>query len=269
MKMRRHFVLFIFLLLTTAFTREIAPCELDCEPSEDTPRPALTQTNPAAGWSVIETGTDDNPLAAFGRRPIDEPRIIPFAGNYMDAERAGPHFGIDYTYPESFLNNIPQPIHPIGPGIVTAVHTCPTCWANATGRWGQMRTGTIEAVNNFGFGAVVIIEHPYNEFVSFYSLYAHLREINVHVGQRVTPDDPLALLGGSGDTAAPHVHMEIRFGLPGEFWGANFNKLATVRRWLELRHDTPVFLLYEEHHIPFTRLLDRWVEEEYPLQPRD
>jgi hypothetical protein len=253
----------VFLL--TAFEERPADCYKNCP--ELSPPAGMPQDNPALNWSVVETGTEVDPLAAFGRRPIDEPRLIPQGGNYEDPERDGPHYGIDYTYPEMFLNDIPQPIYPIGPGIVTAVHTCPTCWANGTEKWGRLRTGTIEPINNFGFGAVVIVEHPYNEDVSFYTLYAHLREIQVHVGQRVDSETQLALLGGSGDTAAPHVHMEVRIGSPGAFWGANFNKLEDVRRWLNIRHETPLFLLYAEHHVPFTKVLERWVLEEAPLEP--
>jgi murein DD-endopeptidase MepM/ murein hydrolase activator NlpD len=262
------FWLAVLAILTTAADYPSEICYQNCPPRQKSPA-GIAQGNPAIGWSVVETGTETDPLAAFGRRPIDDPWIIPAGGDYLDPDRGGQHFGIDYTFPEKFLNNIPQPVYPIGPGIVTAVHTCPQCYVGDPqewSRWGQRRTGTIDDRNNYGYGAVVIIEHPYNEFVSFYSLYAHLRDIRVSVGQRVDSDMPLALLGASGDVAAPHVHLELRYGLPGLFWGADFSHLEVLRRWLEQRHDTPVFLLYAEHHIPFTRALDRWVEEEYPLQ---
>ena len=109
---------------------------------------------------------------------------------------------------------------------------------------------------------MVIVEHPYNEDVSFYSLYSHLREISVHVGQQVDSETQLALLGGSGDVAAPHVHLEIRYGPPGLFWGANFNQLEPVRLWLQQPVETPVFLLYDIHHVPFTRVLEAWVRQQ-------
>jgi hypothetical protein len=261
-------LLIMLMALTTAADQSSHTCYHNCPPPQEPPS-AISQKNPASGWSIIETGTESDPLAAFGRRPIDEPWIIPYGGNYLDPNREGQHFGIDYTFPEKFLYNIPQPVYPIGPGVVTAIHTCPQCYVGDPqewSRWGQRRTGAIDDRNNYGYGAVVVVEHPYNEFVSFYSLYAHLRDIAVSVGQRVDSNTQLALLGASGDVAAPHVHLEIRYGLPGLFWGADFSRLEVLRRWLEQRHDTPVFLLYAEHHIPFTRALDRWVEEEYPLQ---
>jgi hypothetical protein len=246
-------------------------CVGNCPPPEAPPAP-ITQANPAEGWSVVETGTPQDPLAAFGRRPIDEPRIIPFGGNYQDPNRPTPHYGIDYTFPDSFYHNIPQPIYPIGVGIVTAIHPCPQCWQTDDANWaawGRRRLPMLAPENNYGYGALVLVEHPYNEYVSFYSLYAHLREIRVHVGQRVTSETQLALLGASGDVAAPHVHIEIRFGLPGIFWGADLNRLDVMRRWLALDVETPVFLLYPEHHIPFTKVLERWIEEDYPHQSRE
>jgi murein DD-endopeptidase MepM/ murein hydrolase activator NlpD len=254
-----------FLFLLAAYESPPRECHKNCPPPLESTPPAYPAPNPALGWSVIETGTDSDPLAAFGRRPIDEPWIIPFGGDYQDPNRAGPHYGIDYTYPEKFLAGLPQPVYPIGPGVVTALHTCRTCWAQSTEPWGKLRTGEVTPVNNFGFGALVVIEHPYNEQVSFYSLYAHLREIEVVVGQKVDSETVLALLGGSGDVAAPHVHLEIRYGLPGQFWGGDFSNLSVMRRWLALDHETPVFLLYAEHHVPFTRVLERWALEEYPL----
>jgi|GEM_PF-7124792 len=273
--MRYHlFFLASFAIFTVGFISDPEACYTDCIDDEatDVIRPEIipTQPNPALAWSVVDTGTDGDPFAAFGRRPIDEPRIVPFGGFYQDPDRSTPHYGIDYTYPEAFLNFVPQPIYPIGPGIVTTVHTCPSCFAFNTGQWGLLNTGQLEALNNYGFGAMVIIEHPVNEFVSFYSMYAHLREIDVSMGQQVDSDTQLALLGGSGVVQAPHVHMEIRIGLPDQFWGSDLNNIVVMRRWLELRHETPVFLLFPEHHNPFMAVLNLWVEQEYPLQvPRD
>lgn len=128
MQMRYHlFFLASFAIFTVGFISDPEACYTDCIDDEatDVIRPEIipTQPNPALAWSVVDTGTDGDPFAAFGRRPIDEPRIVPFGGFYQDPDRSTPHYGIDYTYPEAFLNFVPQPIYPIGPGIVTTVHT--------------------------------------------------------------------------------------------------------------------------------------------------
>lgn len=55
------------------------------------------------------------------------------------------------------------------------------------------------------FGNVVIISHG----MGIYSYYAHAMRIIVEQGTRVRRGQPLALLGSSGFSSAPHLHFEI------------------------------------------------------------
>jgi murein DD-endopeptidase MepM/ murein hydrolase activator NlpD len=56
-----------------------------------------------------------------------------------------------------------------------------------------------------GYGNHVEVDHG-NGFVT---RYAHLGEIIVRQGQRVTQGTPLARMGTSGSSVAPHVHYEV------------------------------------------------------------
>lgn len=56
-----------------------------------------------------------------------------------------------------------------------------------------------------GFGWYILLTHAWGE-----SLYAHLREVNVSVGQRVRRGDPIGLSGNSGNSTGPHLHFSIR-----------------------------------------------------------
>lgn len=57
-------------------------------------------------------------------------------------------------------------------------------------------------------GNVVVIELESGHFV----VLAHLRQgtLRVGVGERVRKGDPLALVGNSGNTTMPHLHLHVQ-----------------------------------------------------------
>lgn len=67
--------------------------------------------------------------------------------------------------------------------------------------------GTVVAVNQgrFGFGNYVIIDHG----SGLKSLYAHLVKIEVKAGEKVEKDSILGLVGSSGRSTGPHLHLQI------------------------------------------------------------
>ncbi len=56
-----------------------------------------------------------------------------------------------------------------------------------------------------GFGNIVIIDHGNG----LYTYYAHAMQLLVKQGQKVRRGHPIALLGSSGISSAPHLHFEI------------------------------------------------------------
>ena len=56
-----------------------------------------------------------------------------------------------------------------------------------------------------GFGIHVIIDHGFD----YETLYAHMDELNVRVGQMVKRGDVLGRVGNTGLSAAPHLHYEV------------------------------------------------------------
>jgi murein DD-endopeptidase MepM/ murein hydrolase activator NlpD len=56
------------------------------------------------------------------------------------------------------------------------------------------------------YGYVVEIDHGYG----IYTLYGHNDRNLVKVGDRVTRGDPIAFLGSTGKSTAPHLHFELR-----------------------------------------------------------
>lgn len=57
-----------------------------------------------------------------------------------------------------------------------------------------------------GYGLCVTVDHQ-NGYVT---LYGHMSQINVGVGQRVQPGQPLGRVGSTGSSTGPHLHYELR-----------------------------------------------------------
>lgn len=67
--------------------------------------------------------------------------------------------------------------------------------------------GKVEYVSlgRFGYGNHVIINHG-----EYQSLYGHLSKVEVKEGQEVTKDTEIGLVGSTGHSTGPHLHLEIR-----------------------------------------------------------
>lgn len=69
------------------------------------------------------------------------------------------------------------------------------------------------------YGNYVVVEHRWDG-ASYYSLYAHLHSISVHVEQRVQRGEMLGVMGHTGagiDKERAHVHLELNLMLSREF----------------------------------------------------
>jgi len=60
--------------------------------------------------------------------------------------------------------------------------------------------------NDFGYGNMIMVDHGNG----WQSLYGHLSVINVHCGQGVSQGDVIGLMGSTGNSTGPHVHLELR-----------------------------------------------------------
>ena len=63
------------------------------------------------------------------------------------------------------------------------------------------------------YGNVIIIQHPGLFFSKdVFTLYGHLSEINVAVGDSVSSGDVIGYVGASGAAIGSHLHFEVRLG---------------------------------------------------------
>ena len=214
--------------------------------------------NPAFGHYVARTA--DDPLGGFMRRPLDR-FIVPAGGTFLDPLHLDPHYGVDYTYPDDYLDGKILWVHPIGPGYVTARSACLLCYVDGDA---QGRTRIRLPRYNFGFGSLILIETPYAPDVSIYTLYAHLARDFVGLGDYVAPDEIMGVAGTTGFSENVHVHVEVRYGPPGRFWNADFSQWSTLDRWMAMMFVDPVWLVYPENHGLMIMALAKYIAE----QPR-
>lgn len=231
------------------------PVEPDAPSTATPPMPRGYTGLPNPAWNQYVAGTPDDPLAAFGHRPMDT-FIIPEGGLYLDPLHDGPHFGVDYANPEDYLNGRETYFRAIGPGYVTARASCVMCFVDGDIRgrvnwkWPQY---------NFGWGVLVVVESPVTVDVSIYVMYAHLARDFVSLGDYVTPEDIIGVVGSTGYSETYHLHVEVRYGPPGRFWNADFTQWDTMERWLGTLFVHPALLIYPEYHDSFVRQLNDWV----------
>ena len=111
----------------------------------------------------------------FPRWPVEGPLIVPFGLRWGPN---GPtiHRGVDIVVPTG------TPVYAMSSGEVRFAGTMTD------------------------FGLVVWVDHE----DAILTLYAHLSEILVVEGERVTKDEAVGLSGESGNASGPHLHFEIR-----------------------------------------------------------
>ncbi len=102
---------------------------------------------------------------------------------------SGFHGGVDLTDPQG------TPVYPIAEGTVTTVESLP-----------------------WGYGKHVIIKNS----DSMQSTYAHLSEVDVTVGQKVTKNTEIGEVGATGWATGNHLHLEIHMN------GASVNPLEIL-----------------------------------------
>ncbi|MCB0118329.1 MAG: peptidoglycan DD-metalloendopeptidase family protein [Anaerolineales bacterium] len=102
------------------------------------------------------------------------------------------HTGVDIPSPQGTL------IMAAGPGTVV--------WAG----WGLFRETPGDQTDPYGLAVAIRHDFGFND-QQLYTVYAHMSQMNVIVGQHVETGEVIGFVGTTGATTGPHVHFEVRF----------------------------------------------------------
>lgn len=201
-------------------------------PVVDTPSPAAPVTATAQATDTVQV--TDQPIqptatpaptacppdtctyaeALFMQRPIQPPGQDSFDTSYrFGTTQSGlrdPHHGVE------FLNPFGTPVLAAGDGVVVVAgpDMDPT---SPHGVWPITYHGPY---SNF-YGNLIVIEHTLPaglagslpaEAQPVYSLYGHLSQIDVQVGQTVQTGQEIGKVGQAGIATGSHLHFEVRVG---------------------------------------------------------
>jgi murein DD-endopeptidase MepM/ murein hydrolase activator NlpD len=175
------------------------------EPTPDDPNPAAPEDGSGAGeGEASEGGADDGgadeaeppppppptttppPVATGWVRPVPGIVTSPFGPRW-----GAMHNGVDLR------GDVGTTVVAAQPGIVvTAINVC-----HPTSSWGC----------GGGFGNYVTVVHANG----LATIYAHLSATAVGIGQQVSAGQAVGLVGNSGNSYGPHLHLEVRLaGVP-------------------------------------------------------
>lgn len=132
--------------------------------------------------SALDGRTSERYWSGTFNYPVDEPCFGSLFGldrTYNDGALYYYHTGVDFPVCATNLN----------------------VYAPAAGR-------IILAEELYVKGNALIIDHGWG----VYSVFAHLSQFNVQVGDFVQPGDIMGLIGDTGRSAGPHLHFEINIG---------------------------------------------------------
>jgi murein DD-endopeptidase MepM/ murein hydrolase activator NlpD len=176
-------------------TATALPTPTETAPPTETPVPTETATPIPTFTPPALPGTSANEHYWL-RRPVPDDGVVwtnkvyPYASTRGGALR--PHHGVEFDVQNG------------SPVLAAAAGTVVTAGDDSSSLFGPE--------TNF-YGNLVVIEHQskYNG-MPLYTLYGHLSQVGVAVGQQVEALQPIGLVGSTGVADGPHLHFEVRVG---------------------------------------------------------
>jgi murein DD-endopeptidase MepM/ murein hydrolase activator NlpD len=124
----------------------------------------------------------------------------------------------DYRYGGVFFENV------VHTGIDIPVEKGTPVLASGSGKvtWAGYGLYYLEERLDDPYGLAVAVKHDFGyQGETLYTVYGHLDQVDVVVGQIVQAGDRLGLSGDTGRTTGPHLHFEVRVGKNNFFGSRN------------------------------------------------
>lgn len=184
------------------------PTEITPSPPTGTPQSQITDTAVplpcGTDWCVLEGHLILTRPIADTKNDWVEPSY-PF-GSTLNGERE-PHHGVEFTNPGG------TPVLAVRDGVVVVA---------GSDHETQYGLGT-----DF-YGNLVILQHSLpDDAEPFYTLYAHLSQVEVQVGQNVSAGEEIGRVGKTGKAMGVHLHFEVRIG------GMGYDDVRNPELWLK------------------------------------
>jgi len=150
----------------------------------------------------------------------------------------------DYRYGGVFFRNV------VHTGIDIPLKVGSPVFAAGSGRvaWSGFGLMSGETNPDDPYGLAVVIRHDFGyQGQTLYTVYGHLSETNLVIGQPIKGGEVIGLSGATGKVTGPHLHFEVRIGdnsfsrsrnpelwiVPPQGWGILVGQLKTLEdEWL-------------------------------------
>ena len=177
---------------------------------------------PLGSYDIFGTPPAFDPTSLLAYPPISNDRPAPYKAPLQ--LRQEDHYWFDRPIPSTYVNWIDpdyryggdyfnefQPHN--GVDIPAKAKTPVVASADGVINWtGYGLFGHFENKND-PYGMAVSIRHDFGYLNQpVFTVYAHLSQIDVKMGQRIKAGEQIGLVGSTGKTTGPHLHFEVRIG---------------------------------------------------------
>lgn len=134
---------------------------------------------------------------------------------YSCSNGSAPNIVSYYGHQGRDLNGVPvgTQIYPLFEGTVVSINNCDVNYAperHYDSSGSEYYTCSVANAHSCGYGNMVKIQGTAADGVEYYAIYGHLSRIDVAIGDTVSMNTVVGLLGNTGCSTGAHLHLELR-----------------------------------------------------------